>query len=35
VKTKIEVKKGNQPRTKLVKDENDDLLADSHIVLNK
>jgi hypothetical protein len=30
-----EFKKGYQPRTNLVKDENDDLLADSHNILNK
>jgi hypothetical protein len=30
-----EFKKGYQPRTKLVKDENDDLLADSHSILNR
>jgi hypothetical protein len=28
-------KKGHQPRTNLVKDENGDLLADSHYILNK
>jgi hypothetical protein len=27
-------KKGYQPRSNLVKDENGDLLADSHIILN-
>jgi len=30
-----EFKQGHQPRTKLVKDENDDLLADSHSILNR
>jgi hypothetical protein len=30
-----EFKKGYQPRTNLVKDENDDLLADSHNILNR
>jgi hypothetical protein len=30
-----EFKKGFQPRTNLVKDENDDLLADSHNILNR
>jgi hypothetical protein len=30
-----EFKKGYQPRTNVVKDENDDLLADSHSILNR
>jgi hypothetical protein len=30
-----ELKKGYQPRTNLVKDENGDLLADSHNILNR
>jgi len=30
-----EFKKGYQPRTNLVKDENGDLLADSHSILNR
>jgi hypothetical protein len=30
-----EFKKGYQPRSKLVKDENGDLLAESHNILNK
>jgi hypothetical protein len=30
-----EFKKGNQPRTNIVKDENGDLLADSHNILNR
>jgi hypothetical protein len=30
-----EFKKGYQPRSKLVKDENVDLLADSHNILNR
>jgi hypothetical protein len=30
-----EFKKGYQPRTNLVKDENGDLLADSHNILNR
>jgi hypothetical protein len=29
------LKKGYQPRSNLVKDENDDLLADSHNILNR
>jgi hypothetical protein len=30
-----EFKRGYQPRNKLVKDENSDLLADSHNILNR
>jgi hypothetical protein len=30
-----EFKRGYQPRSKLVKDENGDLLVDSHSILNK
>jgi hypothetical protein len=30
-----EFKKGYQPRSNLVKDENGDLLADSHNILNR
>jgi hypothetical protein len=30
-----EFEKGYQPRTNFVKDENGDLLADSHSILNK
>jgi hypothetical protein len=30
-----EFKRGNQPRNNLVKDENGDLLADSHNILNR
>jgi hypothetical protein len=30
-----EFKKGSQPRTNLVKDENDDLLADPHKIVNR
>jgi hypothetical protein len=31
----IDFKRGYQPRSKLVKDENGDLLADSHNILNR
>jgi len=30
-----EFKKGYQPRTNIVKDENGDLIADSHSILNR
>jgi hypothetical protein len=32
---RIEFKKGYQPRTNMVKEENGDLLADSHSILNR
>jgi len=35
IKSRIEFKKGYETRANLIKDENGDLLADSHNILNR